>query len=115
MARRPRGLLPDGPDAGVRVGRCANEPARARPSLGVLALVGAALAPLVAHGLFAGVADPAIRHDQIRLGTVFLWFFLPQVVMYAAGMVATSVLNARNHFAIPAFAPALNNVIVTAT
>ncbi|MCU1351736.1 MAG: putative rane protein putative virulence factor, partial [Acidimicrobiales bacterium] len=82
-------------------------------ALGVLALIGAIAAPLIARALFSGVADPAIRHAQIRLGTVFLWLFLPQVVMYAAGMVATSVLNAHDRFAIPVFAPAVNNVVVT--
>ncbi|MCU1453571.1 MAG: putative rane protein putative virulence factor [Acidimicrobiales bacterium] len=82
--------------------------------LGSLALLGAAAAPFIARGLFSGVHDPAIRHAQIRLGTVFLWLFLPQVAMYAAGMVATSVLNARDRFAIPVVAPALNNVVVTA-
>ena len=58
--------------------------------LAALAVVGIAAAPLVARGLFAGVHDPHVRADEIRLGTVFLWFFLPQVVMYAVGMVATS-------------------------
>ena len=69
----------------------------------------------MARGLFAGVHDPHVRADEIRLGTVFLWFFLPQVVMYAVGMVATAILNAHNRFALPAFAPALNNVVVTAS
>lgn len=81
--------------------------------LGALAAVGALAAPLLARGLFAG-ADAAVRDDQIRLGTVFLWIFLPQVVMYASGMVATSVLNAQDRFAVPVFAPVLNNVVVTA-
>ncbi len=81
-------------------------------ALAGLAALGILAAPWVARGVFAGVADPAVRADQIRLGTVFLWFFLPQVVMYALGMVATSVLNARNRFALPVFAPALNNVVV---
>ncbi|MDQ6695837.1 MAG: hypothetical protein M3Z46_00070, partial [Actinomycetota bacterium] len=81
--------------------------------LTALAVVGIAAAPLVARGLFAGVHDPRIRADEIHLATVFLWFFLPQVVMYAIGMVATSVLNAHNRFALPVFAPALNNVVVT--
>ena len=83
--------------------------------LATLAVVGIALAPLMARGLFAGVHDPHVRADEIRLGTVFLWFFLPQVVMYAVGMVATAILNAHNRFALPAFAPALNNVVVTAS
>jgi len=84
-------------------------------ALAALAAVGIVAAPFVARGLFSGVQDPAVRAEQVRLGTVFLWFFLPQVVMYALGMVATSVLNARGRFALPVFAPALNNVVVTAS
>ena len=73
-------------------------------------IVGLALAPLIARVLFAG--SPA-GDAQVRLGTVFLWLFLPQVLFYAAGLVATAVLNADDHFAVPAFAPVINNVVVT--
>lgn len=82
-------------------------------ALTVITLVGMVAAPWIAQGLFSG-SDPAVRPDQVRLGTILLLIFLPQVGMYAAGMVATGVLNAENRFAIPAIAPAVNNVIVTA-
>ena len=81
-------------------------------ALAVLALLGAVLAPLVMRLLVAGVDDPQIRDDQIRLGTILLWFFLPQVVLYASNMVATGVLNAKGHFAVPVFSPLLNNLVV---
>jgi len=87
----------------------------AAAGLAALACLGILAAPLLMRGLVAGVDDPAIREDQVRLGTVFLWFFLPQVVMYAAGMVATATLNAHDRFALPAFAPVVNNVVVTAS
>jgi putative peptidoglycan lipid II flippase len=80
-------------------------------ALGTLAIVGIALAPVIARGIFSG-ADPARRADQVRLGTVFLLIFLPQVAMYAVGMVGTGILNAHDRFLIPAIAPAVNNVIV---
>ncbi len=80
-------------------------------ALGTLAVVGMALAPVIARGIFSG-ADPADRADKVRLGTVFLLIFLPQVAMYAVGMVGTGILNAHDRFAIPAIAPAVNNVIV---
>ena len=76
----------------------------------VVLAAGLALAPLISRALFAG--SPA-GGQQVRLGTVFLWLFLPQVLFYAAGLVATAVLNADHHFAVPAFAPVINNVIVT--
>jgi putative peptidoglycan lipid II flippase len=79
--------------------------------LTALALLGAVLAPVLMRVLLAGT-DAGVRDDQVRLGTVFLWCFLPQVVFYAAGMVATAVLNARHRFGVPAFAPVLNNVVV---
>lgn len=82
--------------------------------LATVAVVGAVVAPWLARLLFAGAGDAATRADQARLGTVFLWFFLPQVVCYAAGLVATSVLNAHDHFALPAVAPLANNVVVIA-
>jgi putative peptidoglycan lipid II flippase len=87
----------------------------AATGLAVVAAVGALTAPWLMRLLVSGVADPAIRDQQVRLGTLLLWLFLPQVVLYAAGMVATGVLNASGRFALPVFAPAVNNVVVTAS
>jgi putative peptidoglycan lipid II flippase len=83
--------------------------------LGALALVLAVAGHQVMRVLTAGVDDPAVRAAEIRLGAFFLWFFLPQVVLYAVGAVASAVLNARQQFAAAAFAPVANNVVVTAT
>lgn len=85
----------------------------AAAGLAVLAGIGFLAAPWVMRLLVSGVDDPAIRADQVELGTVLLWFFLPQVVLYAANTVATGVLNAKGRFGIPVFAPLLNNVVVT--
>ncbi|CAN5782459.1 hypothetical protein BH10ACT1_BH10ACT1_09720 [soil metagenome] len=79
-----------------------------------VALMGALAAPWLARALFSAGGDAAARDAQAHLGTVLLWCFLPQVVFYAAGLVATSVLNANHHFALPAVAPLLNNVVVIA-
>jgi putative peptidoglycan lipid II flippase len=81
--------------------------------LAVVLVVGSLVAPLVARLLFAGAPD-AVRADQVWLGTVFLWIFLPQVLFYALGMVSTATLNAADRFAVPAVAPLLNNVVVVA-
>jgi putative peptidoglycan lipid II flippase len=51
----------------------------------------------------------------LTLGTFFLRWFMPQIVFYGAGAVATGLLNAHRRFAAPMFAPILNNVIVVAT
>lgn len=91
----------------------------------VLGAVGALLAAVVAAGMVAaplimrllvsGVDDPSVRAAQVELGTFLLWFFLPQIVFYAANLVATATLNAKGIFGIPVFAPTVNNVVVIAS
>lgn len=80
--------------------------------MAALAVVGIALGPWLMRLMVNDVADPAVRAAEVRLGTFFLWFFLPQVVLYAANSVATAVLNATGSFGIPVIAPAINNVVV---
>ena len=65
--------------------------------------------------LTAGVDDPAVRNQQVEVGSFFLWFFLPQVLLYAVGAVASALLHAQQRFAAASFAPVANNVLVTAT
>lgn len=87
----------------------------------MLALLAAVVAAGVVAGswmmglLVSGVDDAAIRAAEVHLGTFLLWFFLPQLFFYAAGMVASAVLNATGHFWQPVFAPTVNNVVVIGT
>ena len=83
--------------------------------LGVIAFAGAAGGHLVMRALTVAVSDPAVREREVRLGAFFLWFFLPQVLLYAWGAIATALLHADRKFAVSAFAPAANNVVVIAT
>jgi len=78
------------------------------------AVLGALASPLLMRAMVSGVDDPAIRADQVALGTVFLLIFLPQILVYDVGLVATAVLHARGRFGLPAIAPAVNNVVVCA-
>lgn len=55
------------------------------------------------------------KADQIALGVFFLRWFMPQIVFYGVGAVATGLLNTRRRFAIGMFAPVLNNVVVIIT
>ncbi|MCU1374365.1 MAG: putative rane protein putative virulence factor [Actinomycetia bacterium] len=87
----------------------------AAAALAVLAGIGFLLAPFVMRLLMSNVDDPQVRADEVRLGTILLWFFLPQVVLYASNTVATGVLNAKSHFSVPVIAPLLNNVVVVAS
>jgi putative peptidoglycan lipid II flippase len=82
---------------------------------------------LVALSLVAVVAAPAIIHlftlrlsgaeaaRQQELATFFLRIFAPQVAFYGAAAIAGALLNAHDRFAVPMFAPVLNNVILIGT
>jgi len=83
-------------------------------ALGVVSLVGIVLAPQVARFLTAGVADPAVAAEQRELATCLLRFFIPQVLLYAVGAVATALLHARGSFALTAMAPIGNTVVLVA-
>jgi putative peptidoglycan lipid II flippase len=50
-----------------------------------------------------------------KLATVLARFFLPQMLFYGAGAVMGAILNARERFGPPMWAPVLNNVVVIAT
>jgi putative peptidoglycan lipid II flippase len=81
--------------------------------LGALSVAGVLAAPLLARVLTAGV-PAAVAHDQRALTTELLRFFVPQVLLYAAGTVATAVLHARRRFVMAAAAPIGNTVVMVA-
>jgi putative peptidoglycan lipid II flippase len=90
--------------------------------LGVLlvALLPVVVAAALAAGpimrlLTVAVDDPVVRAREVELGRFFLWFFVPQVLLYAVGTVVTGLLHADNRFAAAAAAPVANNVVVTVT
>ena len=80
--------------------------------LSVIALVMMTLAPLVARLLVSGEPDPQLADEKLRLITPMLLVFIPQIVFYGIGMVATAALAAKRRFAAAALAPAVNNVVV---
>src|SRR3954468_22818012 len=53
--------------------------------------------------------------DTRRLATVLARYFLPQMLFYGAGAVMGAILNARERFGPPMWAPVLNNLVVIAT
>ena len=77
----------------------------------IAALV-ALLAEPVMRLLTLGVADQALRSDEIALGAAFLRLFAPQIVFYGVGMIMTGALHAHRKFAMAAVAPIFNNVVV---
>ncbi|CAN5832251.1 murein biosynthesis integral membrane protein MurJ [soil metagenome] len=64
--------------------------------------------------LSAGVSAET-RAAQVELGTFLLWFVLPQLLLYAAGAVASALLQADRRFAATSIAPTCNNLVVAAT
>jgi putative peptidoglycan lipid II flippase len=82
--------------------------------LSAIAAIGIVLAPWIMRLYYVG-APNATREQSIELGTFFLRWFMPQIVFYGAGAVATGLLNANRRFAVPMFAPILNNLAVIAT
>lgn len=74
-------------------------------ALACLTLLAVVLAPL----LFAIYDKPELEDAGVPL----LRLFLPQMLFYGWTALGTAVLNAKRRFAVPAFAPVLNNVIVS--
>jgi putative peptidoglycan lipid II flippase len=82
--------------------------------LGGLMVIGIVLAPWIVR-LYTFRVEGEAREAAQALATLFLRFFLPQIVLYGMGAVATGILNARRRFAVPMFAPILNNLVVIAS
>jgi putative peptidoglycan lipid II flippase len=81
-------------------------------TLGALVVVATIAAPLLMRVLTAAEPDAGLRADKASLGSRFLAIFLVQLLFYAIGLVATALLQARRHFAAPAAAPLVNNLVV---
>ena len=84
---------------------------------GVNAVLSVATVALVVLTVVGVLAAPAIfavfRKEEIAdAGVPLLRLFLPQMLFYGWTALGTAVLNARRRFAVPAFAPILNNVVV---
>jgi putative peptidoglycan lipid II flippase len=80
-----------------------------------LVVIGIVLARPLMSGLLVGVADEAVRSEQIELGAWFLRFFLPQIPLYLLGIVMQGVLHAHRRFMWPAMGPLLSSVTVIGT
>ena len=83
-------------------------------ALGVVTVVGIVAAPLIARLLTVGVQNEAVAAEQRALETYLLRWFLPQIMLYACGAIATALLYARRRFAITAAAPIGNTVVMVA-
>ena len=82
--------------------------------LGAVSIVGMLGASWLADLLTSAVDDPTIAAQQQQLTTFLLWFFIPQVVLYAFGAISTAVLHSQRSFVVPALAPIGNTVVMVA-
>ncbi len=82
--------------------------------LAVVMVVGILGSGLIIRAYTFGVKGP--QGDAERAFATFaLKWFMPQIVFYGLGAVATGLLNAHRRFAVPMFAPIINNVLVAGT
>jgi putative peptidoglycan lipid II flippase len=74
--------------------------------LGVTSLVAVLAAPLLI-GLYGRLGG-----GERDLAVIFARFFLPQILFYGVGATMGAILNTRDRFAAPMWAPVLNNLVV---
>jgi putative peptidoglycan lipid II flippase len=84
----------------------------ATAALIALTVIGVLAAPAIVR-LYTVTAEAGVAGQQRAVATELLRLFMPQMVFYGITALAESVLNARRSFAVPAFAPVLNNLLVT--
>jgi putative peptidoglycan lipid II flippase len=82
--------------------------------LSAIAVVTMIAAPWIVR-LYTLNVPAAEAARERELATFFLRWFMPQILFYGLGAVATGLLNAHRRFAVPMFAPIINNLLVIAT
>jgi putative peptidoglycan lipid II flippase len=83
--------------------------------MAVVSVIGVVFATPIARLLSSSAPNAQVEADQVALSAFFLRFFVPQVMLYAIGTVATAVLFAKRRFVIVALAPIANAIILVAT
>jgi putative peptidoglycan lipid II flippase len=78
-----------------------------------ITIVGILAAPLLVR-LYTLTAESSVKAEQRQVATNLLRLFMPQMVFYGLTALWTALLNARRVFGWPSFAPALNNLLVSA-
>lgn len=78
-------------------------------------VVATSLAMLFAPQLVSLYASSEYTPDHAALATAFARWCLPQIIFYGLFTMWSQVLNARGHFAVPMFAPIVNNVVAIFT
>jgi putative peptidoglycan lipid II flippase len=78
-----------------------------------MVLVALSIVAVLSAPLLVSLYVPRDYPEQdYALAVAFARFFLPQIFFYGLYTMLAQVLNSRQHFAMPMFAPVANNVIV---
>ncbi len=81
-----------------------------------LVLISIVLATVLVAGLIVHLyATKLWTPEEFDVATMFARWCLPQIFFYGLYTLASQVLNSRNSFSLPMYAPILNNIIVIAT
>lgn len=83
--------------------------------VGLLLLVIVTLGVIFSGSLVKLYATNSWSAQDFKVGTIFTMWFIPQVFFYGIYTIASQVLNARDIFILPMFAPIINNVVVIIT
>jgi putative peptidoglycan lipid II flippase len=81
----------------------------------IVLAVATALAMLTAPLLTRLYLDGSTGQANPELATAFAYLLLPEILFYGLGALFAAILNTRNVFGPPAWAPVLNNLVVIAT
>ncbi|GAB3276626.1 hypothetical protein GCM10027589_02260 [Actinocorallia lasiicapitis] len=74
-----------------------------------ITITAVALSSVIIHAY-----NPHLTGKESDLAVMFAVFFLPQIFFYGVGAFAGAILNTRDSFAAPMWAPVLNNLVVIA-
>lgn len=78
-----------------------------------MVLIGLSVIAVLGAPLLVSLYVPQDYPQQnYELAVAFARFFLPQIFFYGLYTMLAQVLNSRQHFAMPMFAPVANNIIV---
>ena len=83
--------------------------------VGLLLLIIVTIGVIFAGSLVRLYATNSWSAQDFKIGTMFAMWFIPQVFFYGVYTIASQVLNARNIFVLPMFAPIVNNLVVIIT
>ncbi|MDH2425548.1 murein biosynthesis integral membrane protein MurJ [Sphaerisporangium sp. TRM90804] len=83
-------------------------------TLATLVLAAVAVAGVLCAPLLVGLLTTDLSPRAFEVATTLARYILPQIAFFGIGAVAGAVLNTRDRFAAPMWAPVLNNVVVIA-